>query len=79
MQKQAVLTAVQREVDIGNFLVERYKEKLDYFEKKYKLSTGDFIGKFESGKLGDTEELFEWFAVAQAEKHWQGKLMELKT
>jgi len=78
MLNQFVVSAVQREVSIGNFLVNRYKEKLGFFEKKYNIQTKDFLKKFESGELGDAEDYFEWFSAAEAEKHWENKLKELK-
>ncbi|HLD42081.1 MAG TPA: hypothetical protein VJB06_03520 [archaeon] len=34
----------------------------------------DFIKEFESGKLGDREEFFEWYSIAQAKEHWKEKL-----
>jgi len=74
----ALASAVKREEAIGSFLVSRYKEKLMVFEKKYKIGTDAFLKKFEGGELGDSEDFFEWFAVAQAEKHWSSKMKELK-
>ncbi len=79
MQKQAISTAIIREASIGEFLLGQYTQKIGFFEKKYKLSTSDFIKKFESGKAGDSEDFFEWFAVAKAQKHWTAKLKELKS
>ena len=55
-----------------------YKEKLSYFEKKYEIGTQVFLKKFEGGELGDSEDFFEWFALAKAESHWVTKIKELK-
>ena len=74
----AVASAVKREQAIGNFLINMYKEKLSYFEKKYEIGTQVFLKKFEGGELGDSEDFFEWFALAKAESHWVTKIKELK-
>lgn len=79
MAQKAVSSAVKREVNIGNFLLDRYKDRLSYFEHRYNIGTKDFLKKFESGKMGDEEDYFEWFAVAQAQSHWQSKIKELKS
>lgn len=76
--KQIVKEAVEREIQLGKFLLARYAEKLSKLEKKYKMKSEDFIKKFESGKLGDKEEYFEWYAIFMAKKHWEEKLNELE-
>ena len=79
MQKtEALASAVKREISIGEFLMEKYKATEIGFEKKYKLTTKEFVKKFEDGKMGDGEELFEWLAAAKAVSHWEGKLKTLK-
>jgi hypothetical protein len=37
--------------------------ELSRFEEKYRMSSGDFYKKFESGKMGDLAEFFEWVGL----------------
>ena len=37
--------------------------ELSRFEEKYRMSSGDFYQKFESGKMGDSAEFFEWVGL----------------
>ena len=48
-------------VKLGNYL-----ERLKVFEKKHKMTSEEFLKKFNSGKLGDDEEWFDWFFVYEA-------------
>jgi hypothetical protein len=74
----AVEDAVDREAALGEFLLERYREKLDRFEEEHGMSTETFLDRFEGGELGDDEDFFEWRAVADAVDHWEEKLAELQ-
>jgi hypothetical protein len=40
--------------------IEQLKLEFKNFEAKYKMSSEDFYNKFESGKLGDDADFFEW-------------------
>ena len=78
MQKtKAVKDAVDREVELGKFVLKRCSAKLSNLEKKYGMPTEKFAKKFEEGKLGDEQDFFEWFAAFEAQKHWQEKLKQL--
>ncbi|MEK6909572.1 MAG: hypothetical protein AABW61_00675 [Candidatus Aenigmatarchaeota archaeon] len=74
---QAVKEAVQKEMELGKFVLHRYSTKLSRFEKKYNMATEKFIKKFEEGKLGDEQDYFEWFALFKTKKHWEDKLKQL--
>lgn len=41
------------------------------FEKKYKMSSAKFMEQFESGKLGDGQEFFDWYAAARGLMLWR--------
>ncbi len=43
--------------------VENYLKRLKVFEKKHKMKSEAFLKKFNSGKLGDDEEWFDWLFV----------------
>ncbi len=52
--------------------LERVKNSLDDFEKRYKMSSDEFYMKFNAGELGDDREYIKWYAY----KDTFNKLME---
>ncbi len=50
-----------------------YQASCATFERRYGMSTQEFLEKFESGTLGDQQEWFDWYAVAEGKKIWSRK------
>lgn len=50
------------------------RERLEKFEKKYKMKTETFLRKFEKGMLGDKPEWFDWLFEYKAYKHLRERL-----
>jgi len=48
-------------VKAGNYL-----KRLKAFENKHKMKSETFLNKFNTGKLGDDEEWFDWLFVYEA-------------
>jgi hypothetical protein len=46
--------------------VENYLKRLKAFERKHKMKSETFLKKFNSGKLGDDAEWFDWLFVYEA-------------
>ncbi len=46
--------------------VKNYLKRLNAFEKKHEMKSEVFLKKFNSGKLGDEEEWFDWLFVYDA-------------
>jgi len=40
--------------------IDQIRQDLNGFESKYRMSSEEFFDKFESGKLGDDGDFFEW-------------------
>ena len=40
--------------------INQIRQDLNGFESKYRMSSEEFFDKFESGKLGDDGDFFEW-------------------
>jgi len=38
----------------------QYMQRLTVFEKRHKMTSGQFIKKFKKGELGDDPEWFDW-------------------
>jgi hypothetical protein len=58
-----------------NVILTRHHQKLatynldiDKFEKKYQLTSEQFVEQFNSGSLGDEMDFFEWFALCELRK-----------
>lgn len=47
-------------------LIKQYFEICQLFEQKYKMSSDEFLLKFESGELNDRQDFFDWFAAKRA-------------
>jgi len=43
-----------------------YQNICQQFEKKYGMTSDEFLLKFESGKLDDAQDFFDWFAAKHA-------------
>ena len=74
----AVSSAIRKDLNEGEYMLERFEKRLKEFEEKYDMSSDEFMEKFESGKLGDDEDFFEWYAVYRSKEHWKEKITELR-
>ena len=50
---------------------EHYAAICKKFEKKYKLTSAKFMEQFDAGKLGDEQELFDWYAAVRGLNLWR--------
>ena len=55
-----------------------YNSDIEKFEQKYKLNSQDFEAQFNSGKLGDEIDFFEWFGLCQLRKDILEKISKLQ-
>lgn len=58
--------------------LEEYRNRLSEFESRHKMSTRQFLRKFNSGQLGDEQYLFDWLFAQQACKELSEKINLLK-
>ncbi len=56
---------------VSKLKINDLQNELRAFERKYSQSTSDFLSEFESGKAGDNQDFFKWFASAIALKDWK--------
>ncbi|MBE9247732.1 hypothetical protein IQ226_00620 [Dolichospermum sp. LEGE 00240] len=68
-----------------NVILTRHRQKLatynldiDKFEKKYQLTSEQFIEQFNSGSLGDEMDFFEWFGLCELRKDILTKIHKLE-
>jgi hypothetical protein len=64
-QSEEIISSLKREYSFCANALAFYKKTLKDFERKYKLTTGTFLKKFEAGQLGDEADYFDWYAFAK--------------
>jgi hypothetical protein len=62
------------EENILKMSLDEYTSDLERFERKYKMTSEEFIQKFESGDLGDDAEWFDFLFAYRAYEHVRKKL-----
>jgi hypothetical protein len=50
-----------RELEAG---IKRTQERIDFFENKYQMQTGEFLRQFENNELSHTLDFDEWMGEA---------------
>jgi len=68
--------ALRREIQLLRAKARLIRSRLAEFEKKYNMSTEQFIKKFETGELGDEKEYFVWWALHRSLKAVETNLMQ---
>ena len=69
--KREVIRSLTREKAISSVAIEHLEALIGAYEEKYGWTTEEFIQKFEGGVVGDEEDFFKWYALAQALRDWQ--------
>ncbi len=69
--RNAVSFALNSAVSNARQRSEHYSSICKKFEKKYKMTSVKFLEKFDSGKLGDDQEFFDWYAAARGLNLWR--------
>jgi len=75
---QETKTSLQREYTLYAGAIAFYKKTIREFEQKHRLSTTVFLKRFESGKLGDDADYFDWYAFAKLLSQWQQAQSEIR-
>ena len=60
------------------FNLEHYRERLRDFEKRFGMSSSEFISKFNKGELGDDQHWFEWEYLVEAYQETKRQLALLE-
>jgi hypothetical protein len=68
---QEAKTSLKREYTLYANAIAFYKKALRELERKHHLSTGVFLKRFESGRLADDADYFDWYAFAKLLSEWQ--------
>ena len=76
--KSIIKSSLNKEENILNLSLSKWKSKLKEFEKENRISTEAFVKKFNSGQLGDDKRWFEWVFAYKAYNHIKEKLNLMK-
>ena len=65
-----VRESLKREFNISSRAISFYKKRIKSLEKKYRMTTSDFLKKFEKGDMGDEQDFFDWYAFHKLLSSW---------
>ena len=54
------------------------RKKIRKFEKNYKMDSSSFYRKFNDGKMGDSMDYMEWYALCDMQRRISNRLAKLK-
>ncbi|MDP8247455.1 MAG: hypothetical protein P9M00_04910 [Candidatus Tritonobacter lacicola] len=68
-----VIKSIKSSIDFKKHILllsrDAYSKQLRELQKKYDMTTSQFLKKFNSGKLGDEPDWFDWLFFHQAYSH----------
>jgi len=60
-----VRRSLQREIGLLEMKKRLTQKQIEEFELKYGRTSAEFMSEFEQGKLGDSQDCFEWWGLLQ--------------
>jgi len=63
-----VKESLRRELALSEAKMNLIQEELEGFEKRYEMSSDEFVAKFGHGELGDEQDYFEWWGLVRGRK-----------
>lgn len=69
--KPEIIHILQREKIVCETAIARLQEKTQPLENQFGWSTNTFLKLFNTGKAGDDQDFFRWYALAEALNEWQ--------
>ncbi len=70
--------SIHREIILLESKINLVKNEIKQFEEKYHISSSEFLKKFESGDLGDSQDYFEWWGLVKGLKTLEERLKKAK-
>ncbi len=74
-----VKDSINREIVLLESKINLLKSEIKKFEEKYKLTSREFEDKFDSGKLDDSQDFFEWWGLIRGLKTLKDKLIKARS
>jgi len=69
-----IKSALIRDAHLASYKKKKYMSACERFEKKYGMSSDEFMDKLESGELDDRDDSFDWFAAKKGLDVWDRRL-----
>jgi hypothetical protein len=73
-----VKESLRRELTLSEAKVNLIREEIEGFEKRYEMSSEEFVDKFERGELGDDQDYFEWWGLLRGIKKIEERIGKIK-
>jgi hypothetical protein len=55
--------SLNRELNVLKAKIRIVESEIRDFEKKYEMSSEEFLERFDKGELGDSQDFFEWWGL----------------
>jgi len=73
-----VKESLRRELTLSEAKVNLIREEIEGFEKRYEMSSEEFMDKFECGEVGDDQDYFEWWGLVRGLKKIEEQIGKIK-
>ena len=70
-----VKDSINREIVLLESKINLLESEIKKFEEKYQLTSSEFVVKFDSGNLNDSQDFFEWWGLIRGLKTLKDKLI----
>jgi hypothetical protein len=71
--KSMLKTALEREAKLLEYSIQRTREALAPFEKRFNMSTDEFERKFKNREIKETLDFLDWWMEVEALRHLEAK------
>ena len=65
-----VKESLEREYNISFNVTSFYRRQIKKLEKKHLMDTSTFLERFETGKIGDDKDFFDWYSFHKLLTSW---------
>lgn len=69
-----VRESLKREVGLLESKIKLVRSEIKDFEEKYKMPSDVFLEQFEEGRMGDSQDSFEWWGLLKGLKKLEEKV-----
>ncbi len=70
--------SLEREMGLLEMKRKLTAEGIAELERKYGISSAEFMSRFEAGELGDSQDCFKWWGLLKGQKAIEDELAKIK-
>lgn len=71
---EVIRAALDQNERVAKYKIKKYSGICENFENKYSMDSDYFMEKFDSGDLGDDDDLFDWYSAKRGLDTWSKRL-----